>query len=143
MTTTLPLFPVTALYAGLLALMAVFFAFLVARQRLRSRVALGAGQDAQLETRIRIHGNFVEYVPLTLILMAIAESGGLNVWALHGLGVWLVLARISHAYALSRGLSALRFRQFGIASNWLILVILAGACIAHYIGTMLSSASSV
>ena len=50
----------------------------------------------------RAQANFIEYVPIALLLLAVAESQGLTGWLLHTSGVILVLARLLHAWGLSK-----------------------------------------
>ena len=67
--------PITALYAGLLAPLFLLLSVRVIRQRRGAKVAVrGDGGDAMLLRRMRVHANFAEYVPLALLLMALAEN---------------------------------------------------------------------
>jgi len=61
---------VTAFYASIAALFFVILSLRVIGQRRRAKVALGEGRDRTLRRRLRVHGNFAEYVPLALVLMA-------------------------------------------------------------------------
>jgi uncharacterized protein len=65
---------VVPFYAGIFALMYFFLTMRVARRRGQMRIPLGSGGDAELERRIRAHGNFIEYVPLALILLGFMEA---------------------------------------------------------------------
>ena len=79
------------LYAGL--------SVRVARLRGAKRVSLGDGGDKELQTWIRAHANFIEYVPLCLILIyALVPFYGYRTIA--GLGGLLLLARLLHAAGL-------------------------------------------
>ena len=64
---------ITALYAGLLALLFLALSINVIRYRRGEQVSLGDGGKRKLARGIRAHGNFAEYVPLVLVLMSIAE----------------------------------------------------------------------
>lgn len=64
---------ITSFYAAVLALFYVVLAGLVIRQRFKHRVGLGTGKDVELLQAVRMHGNFAEYVPLLLILVALLE----------------------------------------------------------------------
>src|SRR3954449_9086648 len=66
----------TAYYAGLLALIYAGLSAWVVAGRLSSNVLHGDGGDSALLKRIRSHGNFAEYVPLTLLLIALLEANG-------------------------------------------------------------------
>lgn len=119
--------PITGLYAGLLALLAVVLTVRVVSLRKRLRVSIGDGGNDDLAHRIRVHGNFIETVPLALILLGLCEAGNLSIYALHALGVMLLAGRISHAVALERGIlrprvagMALTFACFLLPALWLI-----------------------
>ena len=84
---------ITALYAGILALIFVALAINVTRHRVKLRVALGDGGNPEMLRMIRLHANAVEYIPLALVLMALYElNGGWHV-ALHIIGIVLIVAR--------------------------------------------------
>ena len=121
--------PITALYAGLLAPLFVLLALRVILQRTKQRVAVGDGQNLKLLRLIRVHGNFAEYVPLALVLMALAESLGAWAWLLHVLGIALVAGRSLHAYGVSQVKEVLRYRQMGMALTFGVLISGALACL--------------
>ena len=100
--------PATALYAGLLGLIYIVLSIFVIGRRKEARVSLGTGDDPALTARTRAHGNFAEYVPLTLLLMALTELGGAPAWHVHLVGLLLLVGRLCHATALIRGGMALR-----------------------------------
>src|SRR5262245_7889043 len=91
---------VTPLYAGILAILFFVLSIRVVQQRGHG-VSLGDGGDAKLQRRIRAHGNFAEYVPLILLMMAMLELSRYSIYLLHALGIALVIARLLHGYALS------------------------------------------
>lgn len=116
---------VTLLYAGLLAGMMAVLSIRVPMRRGAVNVPYGDGNDERLATRVRAFGNFIEYVPMILLLMALLELSGTSLGLLHGLGVALLAARVLHAAAY-RGrneLSALEKVGRGVAamSTWLVL----------------------
>lgn len=93
------MYQITALYAGILAIILVALSMRVIRHRISGRVSLGDGGGA-LSPVIRAHGNFIEYVPMALILIGLLEARGTAGWLLHGLGIVLVVARILHPFGL-------------------------------------------
>jgi uncharacterized protein len=121
--------PVTALYAGLLAPLYLILTIRIVSMRFGARIALGDGGDKALEKRIRAHGNFAEYVPFTLILLALAESLGAAHWALHGSGAALLIGRHAHAIALSAPRQILKLRMAGMMLTFTALAIAAAACL--------------
>lgn len=122
--------PITSLYAGILALFLVPLTVRVIRQRYRARVGILDGGDDILARAMRVHGNFVEYVPLALLLMALIEGNGIGDWRLHVLGTVLVGGRMLHAYGLGRSSGATRPRAIGMMAT--LAVIMGGGITALY-----------
>ncbi len=116
---------VTALYAALLALLFLLLSRNVIVIRRRQRIAIGDEGDPGLLRRIRAQGNFAEYVPLALILMAFAEIQGLQPLVVHGLGLALLVGRALHALGLSRSPEDYRFRIAGMTLTFVVLVVSA------------------
>lgn len=119
---------VTPIYAGILAIL--FFVLSLRVSSLRhGKVSFGDGGDARLQRRMRGHGNFAEYVPLILVMMAMLELSRFSIYLLHALGIALVVARLLHAYALS---FAERFpfgRFWGTAITYTLLVVCGVLCL--------------
>ena len=87
---------VTAFYAGLMGLWVLVLSFEVMRRRRRHDVPLGTGGVPELERAVRAHGNATEYVPLSLILLGLAEGLGTSAWVLHLFGLMLLAGRVLH-----------------------------------------------
>lgn len=116
---------ITLLFAALHALLLLALAVPIARYRHAHKIGLGDGGDKLLARRIRVHGNFIEHVPLALLMLALLELCGLPApWAWTFGGV-LLFARLLHAAGLSRhgGYSLGRF--WGTALTWLSLLLMA------------------
>lgn len=121
--------PVTALYAGLLAILLIALASRVPLLRGKHRVGIGAGGHDDLALAMRVHGNASEYVPVALVLLLLAELNGLPAWSLHAAGSGLFLARIVHAAGLGRSAGMSPGRFIGTALTWTIVLALAGALV--------------
>lgn len=65
--------PVTSTTAALAAVALVVLSIRVSLFRKKVGVKIGFGEDVALMRRIRAQGNFIEYVPLALILLGLAE----------------------------------------------------------------------
>lgn len=87
----------TALYAGLLA---VGVAFPAGSLRAKLNISVGDCGNHNLICAMRRHANFVEWVPITLIMIALLELNGVSNRVIHLLGGVLVLSRIAHAIGL-------------------------------------------
>lgn len=91
---------ITGLYAGCLGILLVLLSFNVIRYRRRNRVALGDNGNFELTRAIRAHANFVEYAPIFLVMLAMAEVQSLPAYAIHLLGAAFVVGRLAHAYSM-------------------------------------------
>jgi uncharacterized membrane protein YecN with MAPEG domain len=49
-----------------------------------------------LERSVRAHGNFIEYVPMVLLMMYFAEAAELSALRLHITGSLILLGRVMH-----------------------------------------------
>lgn len=127
--------PITAFYAGLLALWFLFLSFRVVAIRRSARVGIGTGDNKDLARRVRVHGNFAEYVPLALLLMLLLEANTALVWLLHGTGLALFIGRLAHFLGLGRSAGDSWGRVIGTALTWAALLVLAGANLGY--GVML------
>ena len=67
---------VTGLYAGILGVVFFVLSMRAISNRVRAKVNLLDGGDEALTRAMRVHGNFAEYVPFTLLLMVLAEIQG-------------------------------------------------------------------
>lgn len=116
---------ITAIYASLLAIFYILLSYRVARRRMRFQVGLGTAQNAELERAVRIHGNFGEYIPLALLLLAFFESSGGPNWAVHVAGAGLLFGRMLHAAGLTQTSGQSTGRFTGVLATWLIMLALA------------------
>lgn len=114
---------ITSFYAAILALFYVVLAALVIRQRFKHRVGLGNGKEPQLLQTVRMHGNFAEYVPFLLILVALLELQQAQPWQLHLVAGLTLGGRLLHAVGLwqSSGTSIPRF--LGMISTFTALIV--------------------
>ncbi|MFD1193497.1 MAPEG family protein [Seohaeicola saemankumensis] len=122
---------ITALYAGLLALLYVGISGWVIRVRVQQKVYAGDKGDPVMANAMRLHANFAEYVPLALILLLLAEMQGAPALALHALGAVLLLARIMHALGMARLPHTSALRGGGAAMTFGVLLVGGAANIAH------------
>lgn len=114
---------ITGLFAGILGLIYLVLSVRVVQARRSVRVSLGDGGHETLSRRVRVHGNFIEYVPLALLMMVMLEAQGAHEILLYAMGGALVIGRIGHAVGLTRGIMWLRvggmmltFAVIGVAS---------------------------
>lgn len=115
---------ITPLYALPLTVMTIALSANVVRYRKSHRVSLGDGGQAELQNRIRAHGNLSEYAPLGIVLLLLAELAHAAPLALHLCGIALVLGRVLHAWALAAG-GTMAARAAGMVLTYLALLLSA------------------
>jgi uncharacterized protein len=123
--------PITALYAALLVPLFIFLSLRVIRTRRGRKIGIGDGQDTRMLRVMRVHANFTEYVPMSLVLMALAESTGVHTLLLHAAGVALIAGRLSHAFGVSQDVENFTFRVTGMVLTFTVLGVMAAACLVQ------------
>ena len=88
---------ITALYAALLAVLMIWLAIEVIKQRRINLIAHADGGVESLQVVRSAQSNAMDYIPITVILMGFLEMNGANVWFIHVLGVAFLLGRVIHA----------------------------------------------
>ena len=132
---------ITALYAGLLTILLFVLSIRVIGLRGNpafSFIAHGKGDEELLQRAIRAHGNFTEYVPMMLILLAFLELSDTSEFKLHLLGGAFSLGRVMHGVCFGFMRSNMLFRVGGTALTLFPLVAAAIALIVQYLGYPLS-----
>jgi len=86
----------TLLFAAIFGILHVVFTLRVGAYRFSSKISLGDGGDKVLLKRVRAHANFVETVPMGLLLLLLNELNGLAENTLLILGSVFLLARLIH-----------------------------------------------
>ncbi|MBT8139693.1 MAG: MAPEG family protein [Gammaproteobacteria bacterium] len=119
---------ITLLYAGLLSIVLFVLSYRIVQIR-QQGVSLGDGGDPAMQRRIRAQGNFTEYVPIILIMIALLELNQLPGYVLHALGLALLVARCLHGYAMSFSESFFIGRFWGTAITFLLLVVCGILCV--------------
>jgi uncharacterized membrane protein YecN with MAPEG domain len=121
--------PITAIYAGVLGLMFLALEIPIGLMRTRGNVSLGDGGNPDLTVAIRRHANFVEHVPLALLLMALLELNGAGHTLLYVLGALLVLARLIHPFGLDIHVMRRPPRGLGAATTSLVILVASAVLI--------------
>ncbi len=106
--------PITSLYSSLLAIIFLILTIKIIRIRRKNKITFGDGNNPKLQRAIRSQANFTETVPLTLILLALAENSGSSLIALQIAGFTLLLGRMIHAYGISFTKEKIYFRVTGM-----------------------------
>lgn len=125
-------FPVTSVTAGLLGLLSLVLAIPVTVARFRTGRSLG-DDGPGLQVAVRSHANFAEYVPIALILLAIAEHDLGPSWFVLGLAGALVLGRVAHPIGM-RMRPPNVFRAGGIMLTWSMIGAASLHALTHLFG---------
>jgi len=132
--------PITALYASILMIFALALSIRAGGVRGKTGISVLFGEPPNMELaeRVRVHQNFLEYVPLAIILMGIIELNSGNATFLHVFGVVLIFSRIAHAIGLKHDNMGHPGRVIGAGGTALISVAAALYALWMVVGPMLS-----
>lgn len=114
-------------YAALFALFFIVISVRTLRLRRRLGITIGDSGDERMLRAMRVHSNFAEYVPFTLLLVLLAEIQGASSLLLHGVCLGLLAGRVSHAFGVSQTNENYRYRVFGMALTFTAI----GTCAAY------------
>ncbi len=92
---------ITSIIAAALTIIFVKLSFAVIGLRKKNMVGLGSGGHEDLERAIRAQGNFAEYVPFGIILIACLELNGAPWWLVLLPGITLIVGRLIHAKGIN------------------------------------------
>jgi len=91
----------TSIIASILTIIFIKLSFAVIGLRRKNKVGLGSGGHEDLERAIRAQGNFAEYVPFGIILIACLELNGAPWWLVAIPGITLIVGRMIHAKGIN------------------------------------------
>jgi len=97
--------PITSIIAATLALIMFVLTLMVSLARINLGKAEGDiakyptddGNNESLKRRIATFRNFTEYVPMSLIMLALIENNGASSTLVCGLGIAFIIGRLLHA----------------------------------------------
>ena len=113
---------VSPVYVAFFALILVTLSVRIMRLRGQLRVGIGHGSEPKLERAARVHANFCEYVPISLLLIYLLETiAGSHYW-IHILCIGLLIGRIVHAYGVSQVSENYRYRVTGMALTFAVII---------------------
>ena len=115
-----PQLSAVALYTGILALVALWLMVRVSIVRGQEKVSIGDSGNERLIRAMRGQANFVENVPLVLIMMMLMALSGTPIYVIHAMGAVFTLGRISHAWHFTRDDAPAWQRAFGAISALLL-----------------------
>ena len=122
---------ITPLYGGILALLFIYLSMATIKQRFRQSISIGTGDNKDMIKAMRVHANFAEYAPISLLLMVMAELQGAPDWAMHFLGILLLIGRFMHAYGFGHTPQIIFLRKYGMVVTFSMILLAAVANIGH------------
>ena len=120
---------VTAFYAAILGLIFACLSTWVIAGRFKLQILHGDGGNETMNRRMRAHGNFAEYVPVILLLLALFESSGGSKAIVRILLVVLTVARLMHPVGMiapPNSVQQYAFRATSVIATLTILAIASG-----------------
>jgi uncharacterized protein len=110
-------------YIALLALGLIPLAFRVIGIRRGQRIGIGDGGNAKLAQAVRVHANYAENAPFGLALLLALPLAASPAWAVHVVGLCMVLGRAAHAVGLSQSVGSSLGRVAGMILTFSALLI--------------------
>lgn len=132
--------PITLTYASIFAIFALVLSFRAGSFRGKSGVSVlyGEPMNMELAERVRAHQNFLEYVPMFIIIMGAVEASGGSSLFLYIVGDLLIIARIAHAVGLKHDNMGHIGRLIGAGGTALLTLVIAGYGLWLGAGALLS-----
>ena len=122
----------TSIYAGLCGLFLAWLALQTIKVRRAANVKLGDNGNFELQSAIRAHGNFAEYLPITMILLFLLEYNGAPALTIHLIGITFLVGRWIHAQGLLKDNLHKRVLGMKFTLNILILLAIANKLLADF-----------
>lgn len=129
---------VVPMYAALLAVLFVGLSVRTLLLRRSLKIGLGDAGNSEMLRAIRVHSNFAEYVPLSLLMLCFVEGRGAYPWLVHCLGLGLLAGRVSHAFGVSQANENFTYRVAGMALTLTTLLLSAGYLWLSYLRVILA-----
>ena len=121
---------VTSIIAAVLTAIFIKLSFAVIGLRRTNKVGLGNGGHEGLERAIRAQGNFAEYVPFGILLIACLELNGAPWWLVTIPGITLIVGRLLHVVGINTPPPDFSKRVLGMKFTFMTLIalIVANVC---------------
>ena len=115
---------ITSIIASVLTIIFIKLSFAVIGLRRKNKVGLGSGGHEDLERAIRAQGNFAEYVPMGMILIACLELNAAPWWLVAAPGIALIIGRLIHAKGINTPPPDFSKRVLGMKFTFFTLIAL-------------------
>lgn len=118
-----------ALWVGLHILLMGYLKLRVGATRSKTKVGFGDGDNEQMQRSLRVQGNAVEDVPITLIGLVMLALVTAPLWLIHAAGGVLLGSRLLHAFGLGKSSGVTFGRLVGTLGSVIAMVAVAIGCI--------------
>jgi len=131
--------PITLMYASVMAVFALVLSFGAGSTRGKAGISVLFGDPVNwdLAEKVRRHQNFLEYVPLWLIVFGAIEASGGSSLFLYIVGDLMIIVRIAHAIGLKHDNIGHPGRLIGAGGTALLTLVTAGYGIWLSVTTLL------
>lgn len=118
-----------ALYSGLFVLLFTALKLNAGRVRVSEQVNFGDGGNDPMRQAMRVQGNAVEDVPITLLGLYGLAAMAAPVLLIHILGGSFLVFRLAHAFTLGSGTGSGLGRMIGTLGTLIVMLVTGGAAI--------------
>jgi len=125
--------PITPLFAAIFGLMYLALSVVVINARAKHSVSTGTADNKELEVAVRAHANFIEYVPLSLLLFWFMELVSLSSGLVFWLASALLIGRAAHVLGMNNPQSLKVLRQLGMIITLAVILIASGSLFWWYL----------
>ncbi|PCH94895.1 MAG: glutathione S-transferase [Rhodobacteraceae bacterium] len=129
-------FLAVGLYTGLLGLIFTWQLVNISKVRMKEGVFMGDKGNVRVIRAMRGQANFVENVPLILIMLMIMAAAGTPILLIHALGVVLVIGRFLHGYHFIQDDAPGWQRHWGAILSTIVLIVGSVGLIGHGIAAL-------
>ena len=123
---------ITSIYAAIAGLFLIFLSFRVIRLRRSQKVSIGSADVPELERAMRVQANFVEYTPITLLLLFLLEQRGASDLTVHVYGFGFAASRLLHFLGIRSADAPGVFRVLGMVGTFLVIAALSIALLMKF-----------
>lgn len=117
------------LYTGLFVILFLGLKLNSGRVRASEKVNYGEGSSDPMRQAMRVQGNAVEDVPITLLGLYGLAAMAAPVLLIHILGAGFLLFRLAHAFTLGSGEGSGMGRLVGTLGTLIVMLVTGGACV--------------
>jgi uncharacterized protein len=128
--------PTTLCLAAAAALVNFWLGVRTGKLRGVHKISVGDGGHESLLRSMRAQGNFIEQVPITVLLVGLVELAGKGGQWLAPAAAVFILGRIAHAFGMASDTSFKAGRGIGMATSMLFQLVLIVVAVMTVLGKL-------